>query len=136
MLLRFCILTLIVTNMLPGQQRRVDPKFTYHRVIAVVDLSGSGSDVDPLRPKYAPALRTAPNQPLPGIIAFMQQISDDKKHALVEYVAKDPAALQPILSDKSIKVFLKGKDKKDDIEKELRKYKKDFDLDKFGVVLP
>jgi hypothetical protein len=127
---------LLVTNMLPGQSRRVDPKFTYHRVICVVPLTGSGTDGDPKRPQYAPALRTSPGQSMPGIIAFMQQLSDDKTHALVEFVAKDQATLQAILSDKSIKVFIKGKDKKDDIEKELKKYKKDFDLDKFGVVLP
>ena len=73
---------------------------------------------------------------MPGIVAFMQQTSDDGKYALVEFVAKDPAALQPILNDKSLKVFIKGKDKKGDIEAELKKYKKDFDLNKFGVVMP
>ena len=39
-------------------------------------------------------------------------------------------------NDKSLKVFVKGRDSKDVIEKELKKYKKDFSLDTFGVVAP
>ena len=89
-----------------------------------------------LREKRAPLARTAPNQPMPGIIGFMQQISDDGNWALVEYVAKDMAALQPILNDKTITTFVKGKDKKGDIEAALKKFKKDFDLEKFGLVMP
>ena len=45
-------------------------------------------------------------------------------------------AFDPIFRDKrpDIKVFEIGKDKKDDIEKELKKFKKDFDLNTFQVV--
>ena len=132
--LSICLL-LLFTSLLPAQ-RRVDPKHTYNRVICVVPIIGAGTETDPKRPQYAPLPRKSPSDPMPGIVAFMQQTSDDGKYALVEYVAKDPAALQPILNDKSIKVFIKGKDKKDDIEKELKKYKKDFDLNNFGVVMP
>ena len=35
-------------------QRRVDPKFTYQRVIAVVPFVGQGTASDPRRPQYAP----------------------------------------------------------------------------------
>ena len=42
----------------------------------------------------------------------------------------------PVFSDKSLKVFDRKKDKKDDIEKELKKYKHDFDISKFGTVMP
>jgi hypothetical protein len=38
--------------------------------------------------------------------------------------------------DKSVKVFEKGKDKKEDIDKELKKFKEDFDIEKFGAVRP
>jgi hypothetical protein len=31
----------------------------------------------------------------------------------------------------AVKVFERGKDKRDDVEKELKKYRKDFDLDEF-----
>ena len=70
------------------------------------------------------------------LIAFSHLVSDDGKYALVEFVARDRAVFQAVFNDKSIKFFEKGKDKKDDIEKELKKYKKDFDLEKFGMVMP
>ncbi len=52
----------------------------------------------------------------------------------MEFVARDRKAFQAILNDKTIKVFEKGKDKKDDVERELKKFKKDFDLSKLGAV--
>lgn len=137
-------------------QRRVDPRNTYYRVICVVPLTGQGTKDDPKRPMYAPkpsemadaesaaqAAQTAAGaagKPMPvrtDILAYTQQLSDDGKYALVEFVAQHPAAFQTVLADKSIKViFEKGKSKKDDIEKELKKYKHDFNLDGFSVVMP
>jgi hypothetical protein len=38
-------------------QTRVDPRYTYHRVIAVVPLVGAGTPQDPLRGKYVPTAR-------------------------------------------------------------------------------
>jgi hypothetical protein len=112
MFIRTVTLLLVTSSMLPGQQRRADPKFTYNRIIAVVPITGAGTAADPKRPQYAPAARTAPNQPLPGIIAYMQQVSDDGKYALVEYVAKDQSAFQAILNDKSIKVSPRARTKR------------------------
>ena len=117
-------------------QRKVDPRYTYVRVIAVVPHVGSGTSSDPKRPAHVPAARTSALQPLPGIIGFTQQISDDGRWALVEYVARDMASVQHILNDKSIKTFVKGKDKRDQIEAELKRFKKDFDFDQFGLVMP
>jgi hypothetical protein len=117
-------------------QRRVDPKNTYVRIICVAPMVGSGTAADPKRPQYAPMPRTGPNQPAPAIIGYMQQASDDGKHALVEYVAKDWSAFSSILKDKGIKAFIKGKDKKSDIEAELKKHKKDFNWNTFGLVMP
>jgi hypothetical protein len=97
---------------------------------------GTGTATDPKKPQYVPAARTSANQPLPGIIGFAQQVSDDGRYAIVEYVARDLASAQQILNDKSIKAFIKGKDKRADIELELRKFKNDFNLDRFGVVMP
>jgi hypothetical protein len=51
-------------------------------------------------------------------------------------VARDREAFAAIFKDKSVKVFEKGKDKKEDIDKELKKFKKDFDIEKFGAVRP
>jgi hypothetical protein len=148
-------------------QRRVDPRNTYVRVICVVPLVGEGTKDNPKRPQFVPesavaavsATRTSavksPSPAAPGdapnlsyssqaseaskteILAFVQQVSDDGKYALVEFVARDRAAFAGIMADKSVKVlFEKDKAKKDDIERELKKYKKDFDLSDFGVVMP
>ncbi|MBZ5580976.1 MAG: hypothetical protein LAQ30_02020 [Acidobacteriia bacterium] len=89
-------------------QRRVDPKNTYVRVICVVPLVGGGTQADPKRPMYAPwPLPSTP--PRTGIIAFAQQISDDGKYALAEFVARDWSAFSAILSDKQVKTFRKGR---------------------------
>jgi len=45
-------------------------------------------------------------------------------------------AFHAIFGDKTLKVFEKDKDKKDDIEKELKKYKKDFDLNQLATRVP
>ena len=117
-------------------QRRVDPKYTYSRVIAIVPIVGTGTASDPRRPQYAPLLSTGPNPNQAGIIGYMQQLSNDGKLALVEFVARDRSAFSAILADKTIKVFIKGKDKKGDIELELKKYRRDFDLNNVGLVMP
>ena len=59
-----------------------------------------------------------------GILGYTVQLSDDRKHALVELVAQNPAAFKAIMADKTpdVKVFQKGKDKQADIEAEFRKY--------------
>jgi len=114
----------------------VDPRNTYQRIIALVPMVGLGTAADPKRPKYAPAARSSPTAAPSPIIAYSFQVSDDGRFALAEFVARDRAAFAAILADQQVKAFSKGKDKKDDIEKELKKYKKDFDLEKFGLVVP
>jgi hypothetical protein len=66
------------------------------------------------------------------------QPSDDGKLALVEFVAVDRSAFVGLLADTNpqIKVFIKGQSKREDIETEFKKYKKDFNLDQFGVMMP
>jgi hypothetical protein len=122
--------------MLPAQQHRVDPSRRYHRLIAVVPVVGTGTHADPFRPQYAPTLVGRPSKN--GIIAYSHVFSDDKKFALVEFVALHPTAFQTILADKSpqIRTFQRGVAKKADIDKELKKYKKDFDINHFGTVAP
>src|ERR1700691_4465124 len=85
-------------------QRSVDPRNTYHRVICVVPMIGSGTAADPKRPLYAPA----PGIALPnGIIGFTQVPSDDGKSAIVEFVARNRSAFHAILADSSITVYEK-----------------------------
>lgn len=119
---------------LPAAQHKVDPANSYHRVIVVVPLVGKGTYLDPKRPLYAPVgVRIAGNRA--GIISFYQQLTDDKKSAIVEFVAFDRAALAPILNDKSLKVFEKGKNLKSEVEFEMKKVKKDFDSTNFGLAV-
>jgi hypothetical protein len=110
----------------------------YERVMAVVPLVGAGTFADPKRPMYAPSpaeLQTsmATRQ---GILGFTHVMSDDGQVALVEFVAKDRSAFQAILTDPSVKAFLKGRDKREDMEAEFLKHKKDFNFAHFGVRMP
>jgi hypothetical protein len=121
-------------------QHRVDPRNMYERVMMIVPMMGTGSFEDPVRPMYTPlpsAFRAAAvSRTHTGILGFTFVLSDDGQHALVEFVAKDRSAFQQILADSSVKSFLKGRDKREDIEAEFKKYKKDFDFTHFGVRMP
>ncbi len=63
-------------------------------------------------------------------------VSDDGLLALVEFVAHDRSAFQQILEAPTVKSFLKGKDKREDVEAEFKKHKKDFDFKLFGTRMP
>jgi len=97
-------------------------------------MTGTGTWSDPKRPLYAPAQMNPASRT--GIIGYTHVLSDDGQSALVEFVARDAAAFAPILADKSIKSFRKGKDKREDIEAEFRKHKKDFSFENFRVIAP
>lgn len=103
--------------------------------MAVVPMVGSGTLADPIRPLYAPTpgQLQASAKTRAGIIGFTHVLSDDHHFALVEFVARDRSAFQAILADKSVRSFLKGRDKRADIEAEFKKYKRDFDFTKFGA---
>lgn len=69
------------------------------------------------------------------MVAWSTQPTDNKNMVILHIVATTRKAFEPILNDKrgDIKVFEIGKQGKREIESELKKYKKDFDLDKFEV---
>ena len=100
-------------------------------------MVGSGTPADPKRPQYAP-LPPSPGTPpsRAGILAAGYLTSDDGKYALVEFVAADRAAFAPILADKQVKAFEKGKAKKADIEAEFRRHKKELKLEQLIVRVP
>jgi len=111
------------------------PLFAEHRVlsgnvqerlIAVVPMTGAGTLKDPRRPLFAPI------DPDPmGIISYSYDLSDDRKYAIVEFVARDKKAFAAILSDsRVVKAFQKDKDKREDVEREIKKVKADFQLGK------
>ncbi len=137
-MLRWSAVFLLIASIPPVlAQHKVDLRDSYERILAVVPMTGAGTAEDPRRPMYAPLPgKDAANRE--GILAFVFQIADDGKHALVEFVAADPAAFKDILADQSpdVKVFHKGKDKREDIEKEFKKHRKDFDFGRFGVAVP
>ena len=114
-------------------QHSVDPRNTYHRVIAVVPMIGSGTPADPFRPKYTPA----PGSALPaGIVGFTQVLTDDGKSAIVEFVARTRSALLPMLSDTTITAYEKGSQSDTAIQTALQSLKKGFSLVQFEVVMP
>lgn len=124
---------LLALALAASAQRRVDPKYVYHRVIAVVPLAGSGTASDPKRPKYAPwPVSTDPN----GIVAFVFEPTDDGRSAIVEFVAQNNAAFSALLADKTVTVFPKGAVSKQTIENAVRPLRRDFNLDSFGMVMP
>jgi len=119
-------------------QEKVDLRNTHERVICVVPMIGAGTMEDPRRPMYAP--KPGDKADANGIIAFTYQLSDDGKSAIVEFVARDRAALEPILKDKDarfdVKVFERGKGHRDLMRREFQKHKRDFDPDQFGIQVP
>ena len=124
---------LLMLALAASAQHSVDPRNTYHRVICVVPLVGSGTAADPRRPLYAPTPGAASPD---GIVGFTQVPTDDGKSAIVEFVARKRSALQAILSDTTITTYEKGTLSGSAIEAALQKLKQGFTLVQFEVVMP
>jgi hypothetical protein len=107
----------------------------------VLPLVGAGTPEDPRRPMFVP-LPPRPGDPpsRAGILAYTWQPSDDGRYAVVLLVAADRAAFAEVLAERDrrpdAKVFEKGRARRADIESELRRVKRDFDFEKFGVNVP
>ena|ERR1700682_2052537 len=125
-------------------QRSVDPRNLHERLYCIVPMTGKGTWADPKRPMYAPSPAQMNPASRTGIIGFTHVVSDDGQFALVEFVARDAKAFDRILADinsnvnnnSNVKAFRKGQDKREDIEAEFRKHKKDFSFEHFGVRTP
>lgn len=105
-------------------------------MLAVVPLVGSGTHDDPIRPMLAPAPGAIDAVGHTGIIAYTYVLSDDGTLALTEFVLRDRTQVKSVFNTPSaanIKTFLKGVNTRADIEAEFKKYKKDFDSNKFGA---
>ena len=125
------LLTLLLLSDRAPAQRRVDSRNFGERLVLIVPMVGDGTARNPLRPLFV----TTPEEgKANGIVSYTSVLSDDKKFALVEFVADNRKAFDAILRDArtDIKKFdhTKGA-KKDDIEFEFRKHKKNFDFAKF-----
>jgi hypothetical protein len=119
----------------------VDPGHMYYRCYCAVPLIGKATKDDPKRPMFVPspaetAARAVGDRS--GILGFQYQLSDDKMHALVEFVSSDRAAFQTMLaySDPDVKCFERGKHTKDEILTEFQKHKAGYQFDTLPVRIP
>ena len=132
---------LLVNFSWAGPPNRAGSGAAYQRIICVVPLIGAGTLDDPKRPLFTPvAGRTSTDPELsslpvskgfkepPAIVAYQSLVSDDGQSAIVEYVARDRATFGPLLTNNSIKIFDRQTTKAADLIRELRKFKKDFNL--------
>jgi hypothetical protein len=128
----FFVVAVLCFGVALSAQRRVDPRYSYHRVIAVVPLVGAGSPEDPIRGKYVPTPQTA-GPPGTGIIAFAVELTDDGKRAIVELVAVQRATLARSWRTVASWFFEKGVARAADVESAIQPLRKDFSLQTFGV---
>jgi hypothetical protein len=116
-------------------QQRVDPTMTYHRVIAIVPLVGSGTPSDPKRPMFAPTPQDAASAAAShaGIIAYQHQLSDDGKSSIVELVAVDRSAFAALFAstEPGVQYFEIGKSTAAQIEAAIQQKKANFSLSNF-----
>jgi hypothetical protein len=124
----------VSTSIATLHRRAVSPHNVNTHIITVVPLTGAGTYNDPKRPMYLPAARASVSGRT-DILGFIWVPSDDGKSAIVEYVAANKTALQQIYGDKKLKIFEKGKNGKDEIEAEMKRYRKNFSLNEFGVTV-
>ena len=98
------LLLLYLLASLPAwPQHRVNERNSYHRVICVVPMIGSGTWDDPKRPMFAPTAAQM-GRGKSGILAYYHEPTDDGQAAVVVFVAVDRASLKPILTASSAQV--------------------------------
>ncbi len=102
-------------------------------VVAIVPLVGAGTAEDPRRPMYAPKPKEMGRE---GALDFQYVLSDDRRWAIAAFSAgrvtvEAMEALDAVERSREpgVRAFSRGKDKREDVETEARKLKKDFDLD-------
>jgi hypothetical protein len=123
----YLLCPLLLCAAFASAQEQVDSRNLHERIIAVVPVTGAGTYADPKRPLFAPTAEELRKGS--AIVEYNWSPSDDGRYAIVEFVAHDRKALAPILEDaRTVKAFEKGKSKKNDIEKELKIFRKDFSL--------
>jgi hypothetical protein len=116
-------------------QERVAPENLEERVIAIVPFVGQGTAKDPKRPMFVPLLGARPPANPGPLLSWSMTPSDDGKFAIVVFTASDPKALEPILNANrpDVKVFIRGQHSKQEIEQELRRVKRDFNVDQLAT---
>lgn len=146
----FSIIYAIFVTQFFGQVFRVPSESLGERLIAIVPMVGKGTAEDPFRPKYAPVTPTA------AAIARMQQdgtlaraasasdeekistekrrigaysslLTDDRKRAIVQFVARDREAFVEILKDPEVEIIDPAKLEQSTEVTKLQRLRKDFD---------
>jgi len=99
-------------------------------------MIGQGVTADPKRPMYTPVLVEGAPAPATNFLGFISVQSDDGTMALVEFVADNVSAFKPILTDPTVRSFLKGRDSRQAAETAFQAYKKGFSIANFGLRIP
>lgn len=96
-------------------------------------MVGAGTAEDPKRPQFAPKPKEMGRG---GALDFQFVLSDDRRWAIVAFSAAQVTqetmkALDAVerSTETGGKAFAVGKDRREDVEAEARKIKKDFNLD-------
>ena len=125
--MRYFHLFLVVVGLVSsafGQPPRVGG--SGEKTLVIVPMTGAGTWADPRRPALPPDIGAA----------FRYVLSDDGNSAVVELSGGTPPQRQKLEAeltrDARVQVFRPSKDKKNDVEIEIRKIKKDFDISAFG----
>lgn len=110
-----------LTGVAPAQDML---SFSRHgKLIYVVPLTGKGTVSDPIRPEVTPPTGFGAGQAQ----SWSWQPSDDGRMAIVEVTATQRSAFTDISKDKRVvKFFERGKDSKEDVEREIRAFKSGF----------
>lgn len=113
------------------------------RIICVVPMVGSGTLNDPHRPMFASSSRVVTEAAARGkkrggiesvdALSFHSVPTDDGQHAIVEFSSGNRTTLKQILAadPNAVVVFEPNKISQQKLEKELRKFKKNFDVQAF-----
>jgi hypothetical protein len=125
-------------------QHRVDPGNMYARIYAIVPMVGSGTWDDPMRPMFAPVPQQTTPGTRTGIIAFNQVQSDDGNFALMEIVAANRTQLALITAQintqlaavQGFQLFDRSTTPAATVQSAFQALKKNFDINKFVVVVP
>ncbi len=137
---RTLVFTLLFFSIPSIAQHKVDSTQLYERVFAILPMVGQGTWDDPKRPMFTPLPSAVNPGDRSGIIAFHHEVSDDGQFALAEIVIAPTGAaavlaqLRGITHVPGVQIFERGK--RSDIQKAFKAKKKDFDIDRFRVVVP
>lgn len=116
-------------------QIRLDHTQLYEVALVIVPLTGAGTDKDPRRPALIPG---EGQDRLPeGLVSWSWQAGDDDKVAILEIVARNKETLRKLTQDVRVnRVFERGKDKREDVERELKLVKRTFSLQRAELGRP